>query len=1265
MAFGGSFWGNQAGGTGGGGGGSTTIFEPGGPPTVVKYDIDVSQVFATTEDAWRSLTFNETATEEQENEGGGITAASDAITLKPATYNIVVIVTVAEQDDNRRAFAIRLVDEDGNVLEDYPSTTYMRGVGGDFNDRTRLQSSFNSVIIASDTTFSIQSAAVEVEDSTPQTVNVWATAPGGTISVTKVAVGARGERGDPGETGSGSTVASDATLTGTGAVGSELGVADGSISTDKIQDNAVTEAKVADNAIGTSKLKDDAVTADKIAAGVIPTVPDAPGQATEGEAGVAEIATTGEAAAGTDDTKIMTPLKSRQQTGALATQSEVDAGTSTAIKKFSPALVKRAAEQHGGSSTPGAPSYARNEGAVVNIGASQTAAVATGTNIDRTFDSLIDRFITLGSDNTNTTLTMNVADNADLTQYNGRRMTFKNDARNSTARINLVNTSPANMRFVHGNQVESASFQGTTIDIGYRQAVQLLFTTDRNIHILYNQSGVELNELKNRVNIGFDDHLKAAGREYAGADRTRAENAVWNTFDDKETISGTLFIGSELATARTRRRLEITSGSAVAISASSIESTLDGLADNVFPIRILVRRTQAGNITLARTGAITQDALTSGNVVFGFTANQVRELVITRLGGTSASNYVYGLNMIDGISADTMIERGEESGAGFRALAYLFDRYFHLYRGLWSSGGYYKTADIVSNRARLFIAFADNGPSALEPYRSTNWHPLDANVSYRGPFLPGSARYKTGDITLDNGVLFILITGSLTNSNTLPSADPTNWVPLNQQAASQAEVNTGLNTSKFVNPATLKARLASFGGGGGITGVDMTNQVYLRLEADGQTVASATTTSQVNKAQAERRDIILAGAANSSPNAIRLVISTQGQNAAYWNGVEFVISNGTDTDISHFAIASGTGDGGVITGSNIITIPSLRRALVKVSESSAATISSNGLTISVKLIDGAPGTGGTVNFATFEQAKGLSDTSRSLNPHVLGQLIETHARAAGVAGRTKMAIDRIMDAIEHADNAGNIDPITGFDLMGLFFTTRTDIGHGNEQWVFGRCDNVLELRSIQVGADDNPNRTHNYVLVLKDNAVRHNHILNPLDIDNLIGIAFPQYPASPSAGDELVHRMTFGWAANSDAPFTRNPNAVDITVPRKKTADTRTITGILVRAGRVSGITDTSTLAEIFDATTADSAVFHEVVIPIWGSRHQAVAGTATIQTVYRVFFADGVHISIRVNEALADNGQVVIEADVNHATNVVLDGTEAISFHAIRSIGG
>ena len=49
MAFGGSFWGNQAGGTGGGGGGSTTIFEPGGPPTVAKYDIDVSQVFATTD----------------------------------------------------------------------------------------------------------------------------------------------------------------------------------------------------------------------------------------------------------------------------------------------------------------------------------------------------------------------------------------------------------------------------------------------------------------------------------------------------------------------------------------------------------------------------------------------------------------------------------------------------------------------------------------------------------------------------------------------------------------------------------------------------------------------------------------------------------------------------------------------------------------------------------------------------------------------------------------------------------------------------------------------------------------------------------------------------------------------------------------------------------------------------------------------------------------------------------------------------------------
>ena len=1266
---------NYGRGRGSGSGGTTVIVEPGGPPTVAKYNIDTGQVFSTTENAWRSLTLNGTATQEQNNDGGDISANATSITIGQGTWNIRVIVTVDEEDDNRRAFAIRLVDEDGNVLEDYPSTTYMRGVGGDFNDRTRLEASFDSVIVSDDTTFSIQSAAVEVEDSTPQTVNVWSTAPGGIVIVTKVAVGAKGDPGSPGRDATGGTVDSDNTLTGTGESSSPLGVANNAISTDKLQDGAVT--------------------AGKIAGGVIPTVPDAPGQATEDAAGIAAIATSAEAAAGTNNTKIMTPSKTKGLLDALP---------------------------------DGAPSYARNKGETVSINTDETAAVAAGTNIDRTFDELIDAITIIGNATTDTTLTLNVADNADLTQYAGRRMTFKNDGRGGTSSIVINNTSSANMEFFHGSRDRTGSITSNTISLGYRQVAQLIFTNDFRIHVLYNQSGIDIDDLKSRPyfrgpwaagdfkigdisshagegylllggnktesdttnpaddsdwvqitgtpgggtstpvtsSTGFGDHLKAAGREYDATLRTSAELAVWNTFSNQETISGTLIVGSEIETARTRRRLLISSSSNVSIPSGFDLSALDALADNNFPIRILVRRTHAGNLTIVRTARLTQDALSSGNAVFAFTANQVKELIITRTTFTTqAGDPIYAANMIDGISADTMAEKGTDPSAGFKALAYLFDRYFHLYRGPWSSGGYYKTADIVSNRARLFIAFADNGPSALEPYRSTNWHPLDANVSYRGPFLAGSARYKTGDITLENGVLFILITGSLTNSNTLPSADPTNWVPLNQQAASQAEVNAGLNTSKFVNPATLKAHLASIALAGGFTSVDMGGQTYLRLAVDGQTITSSSTTQQINKTQADHRDISLIGDASNESDAIRLVISTQGQDAAFWEGVVFIISNGTDTDIDNFGIAGGAGNGTTISSGDIIPIPSKRRALVWISASSAPTVSANGLTLNVRLIDGAPGTGGTVVFANEAQAKALADTTRSINPQRLGQVVAAHARAEGVAGRTKMAINRIMDAIEHADNAGDIDPITGFDLMGLFFTTRTDIGHGNEQWVFGRCDNVLELRSIQVGADDNPDRTHNYILVLKDNAVRHNHILDPLDIDNLIGIAFPQYPASPSAGDELVHRMTFGWAANSDAPFTRNPNAVDITIPRKKTADTRTITGILVRAGRVSGLTETSTLAEIFDATTADSAVFHEVVIPIWGSRHQAVAGSATIQTVYRVFFADGVHISMRVNEALADNGQVVIEADVNHATNVVLDGTEAISFHAIRSIGG
>jgi len=61
------------------------------------------------------------------------------------------------------------------------------------------------------------------------------------------------------------SVAHDSTLTGTGASGSPLGVANGGIGNAQLANNAVTSSKVANGAIGNSQLADNAVTLSKIA----------------------------------------------------------------------------------------------------------------------------------------------------------------------------------------------------------------------------------------------------------------------------------------------------------------------------------------------------------------------------------------------------------------------------------------------------------------------------------------------------------------------------------------------------------------------------------------------------------------------------------------------------------------------------------------------------------------------------------------------------------------------------------------------------------------------------------------------------------------------------------------------------------------------------------------------------------------------------------------------------------------------------------------
>ena len=68
------------------------------------------------------------------------------------------------------------------------------------------------------------------------------------------------------------TVATDATLTGTGAAGSPISIAADSITTAKLDDDAVTTAKLGTDAVTTAKIDDSAVTADKLGTDAVTTI---------------------------------------------------------------------------------------------------------------------------------------------------------------------------------------------------------------------------------------------------------------------------------------------------------------------------------------------------------------------------------------------------------------------------------------------------------------------------------------------------------------------------------------------------------------------------------------------------------------------------------------------------------------------------------------------------------------------------------------------------------------------------------------------------------------------------------------------------------------------------------------------------------------------------------------------------------------------------------------------------------------------------------
>ena len=266
-----------------------------------------------------------------------------------------------------------------------------------------------------------------------------------------------------------------------------------------------------------------------------------------------------------------------------------------------------------------------------------------------------------------------------------------------------------------------------------------------------------------------------------------------------------------------------------------------------------------------------------------------------------------------------------------------------------------------------------------------------------------------------------------------------------------------------------------------------------------------------------------------------------------------------------------------------------------------------------------------------------------------------------------ITFNKLYEATHYVDNGGSIDPREGDYNMGLVYKRQTGVGTPNEEWVPVNLDEIFTLSSVQIGADDNPNRQHDYGLQFRPGAIQYTDI-NPVDdFDNLIGLNFIQNPAIISNGNPLRPRLAKPWTREDDNLF---PNSqfdttdVKFTIPRTRTALTRGITHILVKAGRISGITDSSTRDDIITNGVDDpSNVYHEVSLSLSAAyaKNNAAARRDGFDR-YNVLFAAGVSCAVEVKAN--EDGTLDIIAEVNNSSST-LNGQEYIAFYAIRGAGG
>ena len=354
------------------------------------------------------------------------------------------------------------------------------------------------------------------------------------------------------------------------------------------------------------------------------------------------------------------------------------------------------------------------------------------------------------------------------------------------------------------------------------------------------------------------------------------------------------------------------------------------------------------------------------------------------------------------------------------------------------------------------------------------------------------------------------------------------------------------------------------------------------------------------------------------------------------------------------------------------------------------------LTLEVVTHDGGiQGTGHTVKFS-----KGVSSPilSKSITGGQLADdtVVEGNLAAAvraklnagggGAVADKSITLPKLEDAFEYVDNGGTIqkDKTATEEYMHVYkqnqnLDTSLPSADRPDQWVHARLGGKFKLSHVQIGTNLNTARL-DYALDLENEAIRHQHIANPLNIDNFVGATVLEAGVS-NDGSVLPTALDSGdWVTEAGtAPgFVFKSNVAGFTINRGRTPATRTVTHLLVRTGR--SVTakqggDVLRKLAINPENSGSLAINDEKMIPITHTYAPPVPsptnpairnrGTGIEYSAYSVvlFNADGDALTIGIRLGETSFGSVIVDV-IGNSTIAIPDGAW-ISFHLVRGIGG